>query len=75
MKSDRTLVVSTASLDEADAVADRVALLYAGNVRCLGSPAFLKAQLGGGYKLTIGRLNDVDMLNSAGDMARVVEGL
>jgi len=38
-------------MDEADALCDRIAILNSGTVVCSGSPAFLKAKFGHGFKL------------------------
>ena len=39
-------MLTTHFLDEADALGDRVAMLHKGRLRCVGSPAFLKASFG-----------------------------
>ena len=40
-------------MDEADQLGDRIAIMAHGQVQCVGSPLFLKAQFGVGYSLTI----------------------
>ena len=45
--------MTTHFLEEADALADRIAVLSSGQLRCVGSPMFLKRTLGGGYRLGI----------------------
>ena len=49
----RTLVLTTHFLDEAEMLADRIAIMAEGRLRCCGSPIFLKAKFGVGYRLTI----------------------
>ena len=44
-----------ADMDEADLLADRIAIMADGKLRCCGSSLFLKNQLGGGYTLTVTR--------------------
>ncbi|KAK7500956.1 hypothetical protein BaRGS_00007836, partial [Batillaria attramentaria] len=49
----RTILMSTHHLDEADMLSDRILVMHKGRLLCVGSPAFLKNQLGGGFKLTV----------------------
>ena len=46
-------------MDEAEALADRIAIMAAGHIACCGSLSFLKTKFGLGYQLTVvkGRLN------------------
>ncbi len=39
-------------MEEADALADRIAIMNHGEVKCCGSPMFLKNLYGSGYRLT-----------------------
>ncbi|XP_028043813.1 ATP-binding cassette sub-family A member 1 isoform X2 [Bombyx mandarina] len=52
-KRGRTVLLTTHFMDEADVLADRVAVLAAGRLACLGSPYFLKRHYGLGYKLAL----------------------
>ncbi|XP_068429142.1 uncharacterized protein abca12 [Clinocottus analis] len=52
-KKDRTVIMSTHHLDEADVLSDRIAFLEEGSLKCCGSPLYLKDKLGQGYKLTL----------------------
>ncbi|XP_035829835.1 uncharacterized protein LOC101860234 [Aplysia californica] len=52
-REDRTILLSTHHLDEADILSDRIAVMHTGKLLCYGSPAFLKRSLGGGFKLTV----------------------
>ena len=56
LRAGRTILLTTHLMDEADAVADQVAIMAGGRVHCAGSPAFLKRRLGKGYTLTLARL-------------------
>ncbi len=42
----RTILVSTHYMDEAEYLGDRIAIMSAGKLRCLGSPFFLKSLFG-----------------------------
>uniref|UniRef100_A0A4X2KSV7 ATP binding cassette subfamily A member 7 n=1 Tax=Vombatus ursinus TaxID=29139 RepID=A0A4X2KSV7_VOMUR len=49
----RTVILSTHYMDEAELLGDRVAVIAGGQLRCCGSPLFLKSRLGSGYYLTL----------------------
>ena len=52
-KPGRVLVLTTHYMDEADILADRIAVMSQGKLRCWGSSLFLKARFGLGYTLTM----------------------
>ncbi|XP_063285490.1 uncharacterized protein LOC134571247 [Pelobates fuscus] len=52
-KIDKTIILSTHHLDEAEILSDRIAFLERGGLRCVGSPLFLKEKFGTGYHLTL----------------------
>uniref|UniRef100_A0A2K6GPU3 ATP binding cassette subfamily A member 7 n=1 Tax=Propithecus coquereli TaxID=379532 RepID=A0A2K6GPU3_PROCO len=52
-RKDRTLILSTHHLDEAELLGDRVAVVAGGRLCCCGSPLFLRRHLGSGYYLTL----------------------
>jgi len=52
-KKDHVTLLTTHSMDEADILADRKAILSNGNIRCEGSSLFLKSRFGLGYHLNI----------------------
>lgn len=52
-KKNRTIIMSTHHLDEAEVLSDRIAFLEKGGLKCCGSPLHLKDKLGQGYKLTL----------------------
>ncbi|CAL8309859.1 unnamed protein product [Lota lota] len=54
-RKDRTIILSTHYMDEADLLGDRIAIISQGRLCCCGSPLFLKARLGTGYYLTVVR--------------------
>lgn len=47
-------------MEEADALSDRIALMNHGQVKCCGSPLFLKDKFGTGYRLTINKAGNFD---------------
>ncbi|UYV63452.1 ABCA2 [Cordylochernes scorpioides] len=52
-KKDRTILLSTHHMDEADILGDRIAIISNGRLQCCGSPLFLKNNLGEGYHLVL----------------------
>lgn len=52
-REDRTLILCTHHLDEAELLGDRVAVVASGSLCCCGSPLFLRRHLGCGYYLTL----------------------
>lgn len=56
-KKDRTIVLTTHFMEEADALSDRIAIMNHGQVKCCGSPIFLKNTFGSGYRLTLAKNN------------------
>ena len=53
LKEDRTIMLTTHFMEEADVLGDRIAIMSEGQVKCCGSPMFLKRNLGAGYTLTV----------------------
>ena len=53
VRAGRCVLLTTHYLDEADLLADRVAILSEGRLRAAGSPLFLKQRLGGGNTLSV----------------------
>ncbi|KAL3115157.1 hypothetical protein niasHT_016250 [Heterodera trifolii] len=61
IKQDRTILLTTHYMEEADTLADRIVIIANGRLACNGSPQFLKNRFGTGYRLHIvvnaGRVN------------------
>ncbi|KAM6396101.1 phospholipid-transporting ATPase ABCA7 [Rhynochetos jubatus] len=55
----RTIILSTHYMDEAEVLGDRTAIISQGRLCCCGSPLFLKARLGTGYRLTLVKQDQV----------------
>ena len=51
-KKDRIIVLTTHYMDEADVLGDRIGIMIQGQLKCVGSPLFLKNRFGLGYRLT-----------------------
>ena len=52
LKNDLAIVLTTHSMEEADYLSDRIAIIKKGKLKCIGSPLELKKMYGGGYLLT-----------------------
>uniref|UniRef100_F6XIP8 ATP binding cassette subfamily A member 17 n=1 Tax=Equus caballus TaxID=9796 RepID=F6XIP8_HORSE len=52
-KSDRTILLTTHFMDEADLLGDRIAIMAKGELQCCGSSLFLKQKYGAGYYVTL----------------------
>lgn len=52
-KKGRIVLLTTHYMDEADILGDRIGIMAAGKLTCLGSSIFLKNKFGVGYNLTI----------------------
>lgn len=52
-RRDRIILLTTHFMDEAEVLADRVAILKEGSLQCCGSVMFLKQRFGLGYNITV----------------------
>lgn len=73
MKKDHTIILTTHSMEEADVMSDRIAIMYMGRLRAIGSPYGLKETHGKGYKLDVS-LNDNCNANEIFDLMNVMTG-
>ncbi|KAI7981438.1 ABC transporter A family member 1 [Camellia lanceoleosa] len=53
IKKGRIILLTTHSMDEADVLGDRIAIMDNGSLKCCGSSLFLKRKYGVGYTLTL----------------------
>lgn len=60
LRGDRTVLLTTHFMEEADALGDRVAALHAGTLRCHATTMFLKKAIGTGYRLTLTTIGTPD---------------
>ncbi|KAM9208982.1 ATP-binding cassette sub-family A member 17-like [Dugong dugon] len=59
-KSERTILLTTHFMDEADLLGDRIAIMAKGELQCCGSSLFLKQKYGAGYYMTLVRKPQCD---------------
>lgn len=52
-RQDRTIILTTHFMDEADLLGDRIGIMSQGQLCCVGSSLFLKREFGVGYQITI----------------------
>lgn len=58
-EKNRTILLCTHYMDEAEVLGDRIAIMSRGSLSCCGSPLFLKSKYGDGYNLVcIKKTND-----------------
>jgi ABC-type multidrug transport system ATPase subunit len=53
IKEERLILLTTHSMEEADALAEKIAIIRAGQLVCVGTPQHLKARFGNGYRLNV----------------------
>lgn len=53
-KKDKVIILTTHSMEEADILGDRIAIMAKGRLQCLGSSLRLKQKFGAGYRVTVG---------------------
>mmetsp|Transcript_40629 Transcript_40629/g.29241 ORF Transcript_40629/g.29241 Transcript_40629/m.29241 type:complete len:188 (-) Transcript_40629:2959-3522(-) len=56
-RRDRIIILTTHYMDEADILGDRIGIMAAGKIVCLGTSLFLKNRFGVGYNLTMVKNN------------------
>ena len=52
------IILTTHSMEEAEALCDQLCIQAAGSWRCLGSPAYLRAKYGAGYEVWLQQADD-----------------
>lgn len=53
LSAGRTIILTSHSMEEVDALASRLIIMAAGSARCLGTPQHLKSKFGDGYTLEL----------------------
>ena len=53
IKKDRVVILTTHSMEEADVLSDKIAIIASGRFKCIGTQLSIKHQFGDGYKITI----------------------
>ncbi|XP_071053342.1 phospholipid-transporting ATPase ABCA3-like isoform X2 [Onthophagus taurus] len=71
LKLNKTILLSTKSMDEADYLGDRIAVLSNGKLQCCGRNTFLKQKLGAGYHLIIKKIPTCFDINKLTDFLKI----
>ncbi|KAL7629619.1 hypothetical protein AAE478_001141 [Parahypoxylon ruwenzoriense] len=58
-RSRRTMVLTTHFLDECEVLSDHIVIITLGKLKCQGTPAELKNEYGGGYRVHIPKSEDI----------------
>ncbi|KFM72238.1 ATP-binding cassette sub-family A member 3, partial [Stegodyphus mimosarum] len=74
LRHDRTIILTTHYMEEADVLGDRVAIMAEGEIQCVGSPMFLKKKFGTGYHLHIVKNSKFDLRSITELLERHVPG-
>jgi len=53
LKKDRVIILTTHSMEEADVLADRIAIMVSGKLKCIGNSLYLKNKYGDGYRINL----------------------
>jgi ABC-type multidrug transport system ATPase subunit len=70
-KAGRAIVLTTHSMEEADILGDRIAIMARGKLRCIGTSLRLKQRFGSGYTLSVSVTSSTG--RAAGDSPEAVE--
>lgn len=72
LSTSRSVILTTHSMEECEAVCDRLGIMVGGRLRCIGTPQHLKGRFGGGYSVEVRkhfvaiRADGVGVLDSTG---------
>ncbi|CAG2106637.1 unnamed protein product, partial [Medioppia subpectinata] len=58
VRREKTILLTTHYMEEADILGDRIAIMSEGVLKCCGSPMFLKKRFGAGYHLRIAKTDN-----------------
>jgi hypothetical protein len=74
-KAGRAIVLTTHSMEEADVLGDRIAIMARGRLKAIGSSLRLKQKFGAGYTVAVGVLQPGSSDNSPEALASRAEGV
>jgi ATP-binding cassette subfamily A (ABC1) protein 3 len=72
IKENRIIVLTTHSMEEADALCTRIGIMVNGELKSLGTPQELKHMYGGGYRVIV-RLQEDSAEDGPGELLQVLE--
>eukprot|EP00898_Chlorokybus_atmophyticus_P003418 jgi/Chlat1/4077/Chrsp26S08850 len=76
-KPGRAIILTTHSMEEADILGDRIAIMAKGRLRCIGTSIQLKRKFGAGYRMSVSvrdrMLGSMNNLSTASPKSRVAE--
>ena len=61
-RSHRTMILTTHFLDESEVLSDHIVILSLGTTKCQGTPAELKNEYGGGYRVHMPQSQDISRI-------------
>ncbi|EEC00249.1 ABC transporter, putative [Ixodes scapularis] len=61
LRREKTILLTTHYMEEADALGDRIAFVAGGKLQCCGSPIFLKKKFETGYRMRIAKADPCDL--------------
>ncbi|MCO5597008.1 hypothetical protein L7F22_051080 [Adiantum nelumboides] len=59
-KKGRAIILTTHSMEEADILSDRIAIMAKGKLRCIGTSLYLKSRFGAGYIVSVSLIRKVN---------------
>jgi ABC-type multidrug transport system ATPase subunit len=71
LKKSKTIILTTHSMEEADALADRIAVVVDGKLSCVGTPLNLKNTYGDGYRISMVCNEESDIKKATGLMKQI----
>ncbi|KAK4877002.1 hypothetical protein RN001_009508 [Aquatica leii] len=74
-KKDRTILLTTHFMDEADLLGDRIAIMSNGKLECSGSSFFLKKKYGAGYHLILDKSPECDVTKVTELLGKYIENI
>ncbi|KAF2072722.1 hypothetical protein CYY_005963 [Polysphondylium violaceum] len=57
VKHDKTILITTHNMEEADTLCSKIAIVASGRLQCVGSPIHLKTKFGSGFRIDISSFN------------------
>jgi ABC-type multidrug transport system ATPase subunit len=69
-KKGRAIILTTHSMEEADILGDRIAIMARGSIRCIGSSLRLKSKFGAGYCISV----NISPMSASASSASLAKG-